>query len=220
MSPPQSDLFAAATPVLHSLFFALRPDPRQVAGIAERASQLHTAHPGARWVAPSRYHLTLLYLGQSQGRRDDRIQQAIAAAQGLQSAGFSLRLDTLKALGNPANPALALAGEVVPPELQHLWQQLRQRLLRQGVRLAPGEARTLLPHLTLAYTAPRPPLAAIAAESMRFDEFVLLSSVQRQPEYELLGRWPLLPAEPASLLPDEPPAHPVAHGLPLDGKNR
>ena len=186
-APAQAGLFGAtgAAPA-HRLFFALRPQDEEIHAVQARAAALQASHPGTRWLRPARYHLTLLYLGESAGRREDWIAQARSAAREVRGAAFDLVLDRLQALGNPRNPALALVGNA-PPALQALHQDLRQRLLRAGFARLSAQ---LLPHLTLGYARPHPALVPVTPLRLRPAGFCLLLGVDGQADYECLGEWP------------------------------
>ncbi|HUD42357.1 MAG TPA: 2'-5' RNA ligase family protein [Dokdonella sp.] len=183
------DLFP--TGPLHRLFFALRPDAPTAAAIERVAAPLRVVHPRARWVAPARYHATLLYLGENAGERPDWASRAHEAAVGLTTAAFTLRFDRLAALGTPSRPALALAADV-PDALRVLHETLRRRCLERGFRL--GQAGSaLLPHVTIAYTDPKPALPTIDPVQWHPHHFELVQSVQGRAGHDVLGRWPLLP---------------------------
>lgn len=186
----QIDLFGAPTPApRHRLFFALFPNDRERERIAAIAGALHDGMPRARWIRPQRYHLTLHYLGESEGRREDLIARALDAAAGFHADAFAVELDHLRALGNPRRPALALAASRVPAELERFWRGLQERLIRAGALRQAG--RGFVPHLTLAYVDPEPALATVAPVVLRPGEFHLIHSVEGQADYETLGRWPV-----------------------------
>lgn len=190
MTSPQGNLFAPAPAATHRLFFALFPDQAERARIQELAASLQSVYPDARWIRPDRYHLTLHYLGESDQRRDDHIRDAAAAMQGLPAADpFAITLDHLRALGNPRRPALTLAASGVSAPMQAFWQNLQERLIRAGFHRHIG--RSFVPHLTLAYVDPEPALGAADPIVLNPREFRLIHSIQGQPDYEVLGRWPV-----------------------------
>lgn len=186
----QDDLFPATAGALkaHRLFFALVPDGVQQDAVVASMNPLRDQFPGARWVRPQRWHLTLHYLGESASRRDDWIARASDAAAGLSACGFEQEFDRLRTLGNPRNPALTLSAGAASPGLDAFWRTLRQHLLQAGFRLS---ARGFVPHLTVAYTPPVPHLPSVAPVRLRFDKFHLLQSVEGQANYDRLGNWPL-----------------------------
>lgn len=182
------DLFPAGP--LHRLFFALRPDAQAGAAIERVAAALRVVHPRARWIAPARYHMTLLYLGEHAGERPDWVTRAHEAADGPTAAPFTLSFDRLAALGAPSRPALALAADV-PDALRALHETLRRRCLERGFRLEQAGA-ALLPHVTIAYTDPKPVLPTIDAVAWQPGHLELVQSVEGRPEHDVLGRWPLI----------------------------
>lgn len=181
------DLFPADP--LHRLFFALRPDAQACAAIERVAAALRVVHPRARWIAPARYHATLLYLGENAGERPDWVSRAHEAAAGLTTASFTLRFDRLAALGTPSRPALALVADV-PDALRALHEALRRRCMERGFKLEQA-GQALLPHVTIAYTDPKPALPTIDTVAWRPDDIELVQSVEGRPGHDVLGCWPL-----------------------------
>ena len=55
----------------------------------KRLSRLAGGLPGARWVPPENYHLTLRFIGETPGHLAEEIDLALAAVRG---RGFSLRV--------------------------------------------------------------------------------------------------------------------------------
>jgi 2'-5' RNA ligase len=193
MTSPQGNLFAPAPVATHKLFFALFPDEAECADIQALATTLHAAHADTRWIRPDRYHLTLHYLGESDQRRDDHIRDAIKAVQALPDAEpFAITLDHLRALGNPRRPALTLAASAIPVPMQAFWRILQERLILAGFHRHIG--RSFVPHLTLAYVDPEPALGMVDPIVLRPTEFRLIHSIQGRPDYEVLGRWPVVGA--------------------------
>lgn len=154
-SSQQGDLFGGPQPGrLHRLFFALVPSPGECEALRHRAEDLKADYPQARWVRPERYHLTLHFLGESEGPRGDLVSSARDAMRDWQPEPLGITLDHLLCLGNPKNPALTLAALHPSPAVVAFWRGLQQRLLRVGFRQPLG--RSFVPHLTLAYV-PRVP---------------------------------------------------------------
>lgn len=190
MARHQDDLFGGAPQPLHRLFFAFRPSPserEQVTGVAER---LHASHPRTRWVSPDRYHVTLHYLGESSGPREDWGLRAREAAEGFAATPFLLELDHLIALGNPRRPALTVAASSASAALTDFWRGLQERLIRAGFKDHVG--RNFLPHLTLGYSEPAPATPAVAPIVLAPAGFELIQSVEGQPDYQCLGHWPIV----------------------------
>lgn len=99
--------------------------------------------PGARWIDPENYHLTLRFIGDI----DDALARDIAGLLGrVQRRPFELRLDGLASFGGRKPRALVAPANPVAPlmELQAEHERLLQRL-----GLEP-EGRKYTPHVTLA----------------------------------------------------------------------
>ena len=99
--------------------------------------------PGARWIDPENYHLTLRFIGDI----DDALANDIALLlDQVNRRGFDLRFDGLAPFGGRKPRAVVAAVAPVPPliELQAEHERLMQR-----VGLEP-EKRKYTPHVTLA----------------------------------------------------------------------
>lgn len=177
-------------PEVNRLFFALWPDDVVRTACAEAARRLRLRmQPGGYLSKPERYHLTLLFLGDTVPA--DREAAARQAAGRVRSAPFTLRLD--QAASFPRNRSIPwwLGSREPPPPLEHLHQRLREAMLRAGVT---PDRMKFAPHLTVLRDARQPlPPTPIAPIDWAVDSFVLVRSrIDRSPvEYELLGRWPL-----------------------------
>ena len=57
--------------------------------LRERLSWMAGGLPGARWVAPENYHVTLRFIGELPGYRAEEVDQALA---GLRAPGFTVQL--------------------------------------------------------------------------------------------------------------------------------
>ena len=121
------------------LFTALELPP----DVALSLSMLRGGLPGARWIDPENYHLTLRFIGDV----DDALARDIAAllAQ-VRRASFELRLEGLASFGGRKPRAVIASVSPVAPliELQAEHERLMQR-----VGLEP-EGRKYTPHVTLA----------------------------------------------------------------------
>ncbi len=187
---PQGDLFGGPQPGrLHRLFFALVPSAGECEALRHRAEDLKAAFPQARWVRPERYHLTLHFLGESDGPRKDMVTAARAAMQDWQPEPLGITLDHLLCLGNPKNPALTLAALQPSPAVVAFWRALQQRLLRAGFKQHAG--RSFVPHLTLAYVPPRTAPVDVPPVVLHPQGVQLLQSIEGEAEYQRLGEWSL-----------------------------
>ncbi len=99
--------------------------------------------PGARWIDPDNYHVTLRFIGDV----DEMVAQEVADMLGrVRRAPFDLRLDGLSSFGGK-RPRAVVATVAPTPALTDL--QAEHERLMQRVGLAP-EGRKYTPHVTLA----------------------------------------------------------------------
>ena len=111
--------------------------------LGESLSLLRGGLPGARWIDPENYHVTLRFIGDV----DDDIAQEVAWLLGkVRGKDFELRLDGLQSFGGRKPRALIAA--VAPSQPVMELQAEHERLMRR-VGLDP-EARKYTPHVTLA----------------------------------------------------------------------
>ena len=114
--------------------------PREV---AQALSLLRGGLPGARWIDPENYHITLRFIGDI----DDRLAQDIASLlDGVKRRSFEVRFGGLTVFGGRKPRAIVVSVEPIQPliELQSELERLMQRL-----GLEP-EGRKFTPHVTLA----------------------------------------------------------------------
>ena len=111
--------------------------------IAQSLGMMRGGLPGARWIDPENYHLTLRFIGDI----DDALARDIAGLLGReQRAPFELRIDGLTSFGG--RKPRALVATIAPvPQLMEL--QAEQERLLQRLGLEP-EGRRYTPHVTLA----------------------------------------------------------------------
>jgi 2'-5' RNA ligase len=111
--------------------------------VAQSLGMMRGGLPGARWIDPENYHLTLRFIGDI----DDALAREIAGVLGrVHRKPFELRLDGLLSFGGRKPRAVVATAAPVPPlmELQAEHERLLQRL-----GLEP-EGRKYTPHVTLA----------------------------------------------------------------------
>jgi 2'-5' RNA ligase len=114
------------------------PDIGQALGI------LRGGLPGARWITPDNYHLTLRFIGDV----DEVTAQEVALALGrVRRAPFELHLEGLTSFGG-RRPRAVVAN--VAPAQALLDAQGEQERLMQRIGLEP-EGRKYTPHVTLAH---------------------------------------------------------------------
>jgi 2'-5' RNA ligase len=99
--------------------------------------------PGARWVDPGNFHLTLRFIGEI---TEDLAGDIDAALAGLKARRFALQLAGTGVFGGNRPHALWVGVER-HPDLVRLRDKIEQALIRTG--LAP-EQRRFAPHVTLA----------------------------------------------------------------------
>jgi 2'-5' RNA ligase len=146
--------------------------------VAQSLSLLRGGLPGARWIDPENYHITLRFIGDI----DDRLAHEIASLlDGVRRRSFEVRFGNLMSFGGRKPRAVVVAIEPIQAlvELQSELERLMQRL-----GLEP-EGRKFIPHVTLArlresssrdvaeYLSTRGP---VFGASFRVSRFVLFSS--------------------------------------------
>jgi 2'-5' RNA ligase len=165
------------------------------ADVAQSLATLRGGLPGARWIDPENYHLTLRFIGDV----DDTLAREVASLLGRVSRPpLELRLDGLSSFGGrrPRAVVASLAQTAALMELQAEHERLIQR-----VGLEP-EGRKFTPHVTLArlrdsssrqvadYLATRPFLAPLSFRVTRFVLFSARASVGGGP-YLVEAAYPL-----------------------------
>ncbi len=148
------------------------------AEIAFSLSLLRGGLPGARWVDPENYHITLRFIGDIDEPTADEVAGALARVD---RPGFNVALEGLGAFGS-RKPHAVFAGVKATPALKEL--QAEQERIIQRIGLEP-ERRKFTPHVTVARmkNGSHPDLAADLALRGDFrtapfpvGRFVLLSS--------------------------------------------
>jgi 2'-5' RNA ligase len=146
--------------------------------VTQSLSMLRGGLPGARWIDPENYHLTLRFIGDVDDATAHEIASVLARVR---RTPFELRFDTLSSFGG-RRPRAVIATLAQTPALMEL-QSEHERLM-QRVGLEP-EGRKYTPHVTLArlrdsssrqvadYLASR---ALVWTPSFQVTRFVLFSS--------------------------------------------
>lgn len=153
--------------------------------------------PGARWIDPENYHVTLRFIGDI----DDRLAHDIAQMLGhIKSPRFEIRFNALGSFGGRKPRAVYAA--IVPTDPLVSLQCDQERLLRR-LGLEP-ESRRYTPHVTLArlrdsssrqvaeYLSARGGLALAPVAVSRFVLFSSRASVGGGP-YVVEAAYPLAP---------------------------
>jgi RNA 2',3'-cyclic 3'-phosphodiesterase len=105
-----------------------------------RLSLLCSGVPGARWVDPGNYHLTLRFIGEVDEALAADIDDALAK---IHAPGFELGLAGVGHFGD----RMLWVGVDKSPPLVHLRDKVESALVRLGL---PPETRRYAPHVTLA----------------------------------------------------------------------
>jgi len=176
--------------------------PREVAdALATQRGGL----PGARWIDPENYHLTLRFIGDI----DDAMAREIAFMLGqVKRRGFELRFDGLSSFGGRRPRAVIAA---VAPAAPLIELQAEHERIMQRVGLEP-EGRKFSAHVTLArlrdsssrqvadYLASRGPLNFLSFRVSRFVLFSSRASVGGGP-YVVEAAYPLATNDPVRAQP-------------------
>ena len=113
------------------------------ADVAQALGMLRGGLPGARWITPDNYHLTLRFIGDV----DDVTAQEVASMLGrVRRGAFELHLEGLGSFGRRKPRAVVANVAPVQPLLE---VQAEHERLMQRIGLEP-EGRKYLPHVTLA----------------------------------------------------------------------
>ncbi len=161
-----------------------------------RLSLLCSGLPGAKWVDPGNFHLTLRFIGEIGEDVAADIDEALSR---LRARRFTLQIAGTGVFGGE-KPRSLWAGVERSPELAGLRDKVEQALIRIG--LSP-EPRKFSPHVTLARLRD-PPLdklheflvahAQFRADPLRVEGFSLIASFQTKSGsvYEDQADYPLL----------------------------
>jgi 2'-5' RNA ligase len=146
--------------------------------IVQDLSALRGGVPGARWIDPDNYHMTLRFIGDVDGATARDVMQILGSVR---RAPFEVVLDRLDQFGGK-KPRAVFAGATPKPALIELQAEHERLLQRIGL---PPEQRKFAPHVTLArlrdasahhvadYLSSRGPFRT---PPFRVDRFVLFSS--------------------------------------------
>lgn len=146
--------------------------------IGQSLSNLRGGLPGARWISPENYHLTLRFIGDIDGMVANEIASTLFRVR---RRPFELKLQGLSSFGGKKPRAVVAC---VAPSRPLLELQAEVERLMQRVGLEP-EGRKFIPHVTLArlrdcsnrdvadYLAVR---GYFPSRSFTVDRFVLFSS--------------------------------------------
>ena len=162
-----------------------------------RLSLLCSGVPGAKWVDPGNFHLTLRFIGEI---GEDVAADIDDALSRLQARRFNLQIAGTGVFGSGDKPRSLWAGVERCAELVALRDKVEQAMIRVGL---PPEPRKFAPHVTLARLRD-PPMdklcdfltahAQFRAEPLPVGGFSLVASFQTKAGsvYEDQADYPLL----------------------------
>jgi 2'-5' RNA ligase len=136
--------------------------------------------PGARWVPPENYHLTLRFIGETPGYLAEEIDHALA---GLKARGFALTLAGVGTFTKSGRSTALWVGVAHSPPLDHLRSKIEIALQRCGLD---PERRRFQPHVTLARLENAPEGKVVSfvqahnlfrADPVAIEHFTLFSSL-------------------------------------------
>ena len=100
--------------------------------------------PGARWVPPANYHMTLRFIGEMPAHRAEEIDHALAV---LRARAFPLVLTGVGTFSKGGQANALWVGVEKNPDLEALRRKIETALQRAGCE---PERRRFTPHVTLA----------------------------------------------------------------------
>jgi RNA 2',3'-cyclic 3'-phosphodiesterase len=173
------------------LFFALWPSATERVALAAWQPPLKDLC-GGRVMRIDTLHATLVFLGEVE---EHRLEALRLAAQETNWRGFELKLTTAHYWGH--NHIAYATPDATPPQLTELVHELESKLRKHRFHV---ENRPYKPHVTLLRNAvwSDAKLPSMPAVSWKFNEFVLVQSSrdgQDTPYYDVLARFPILPAD-------------------------
>jgi 2'-5' RNA ligase len=135
--------------------------------------------PGARWVQPENYHLTLRFIGEVEEGVAEDIDMTLAA---IAAPSFAVEIAGIGQFGKGSKARALWAGIVPSAALNHLQAKVEAAIVGAGL---PDEQRKFTPHITLARLKAAPAdrverfvvdNAGFRAGPMPVDRFTLFSS--------------------------------------------
>lgn len=173
--------------------------------VAEGLRVICNGLPGARWVPPENFHVTLRFIGEVDHDVAHDVHDALAR---IDAPELELAVDGLDWFGNRWKPSAVTARIAKSDALTHLQKKVESAVVRAGLK---PESRKFCPHITLArckqtsvdeverYIRERKP---DGPNRFAVDHFVLYSSFLSSsgPIYEAEAEYPLrLMAETADV---------------------
>jgi 2'-5' RNA ligase len=120
--------------------------------VQRRLAELAGGVPGAKWVSPPNFHLTLRFVGEIAHDRMEDLDDALAQ---INAPAFEMTLARAGYFGQIENARLLWVGVERNLALNHLQAKIESAVVRTG--LLP-EARKFTPHVSLARLKNTPPV--------------------------------------------------------------
>ena len=148
--------------------------------LTDQLSAIAMGIPGARWIRPDNYHLTLRFIGEVQNWQAEEVDEALA---GIRARPFELSFHGLGTFERQGRIQSVHVTAERHEALTHLQNKIETALRRVGL---PSERKRFTPHVTLARTDAVMPHKLIEyvqrhnlfrAEPVRVERFVLFSSL-------------------------------------------
>jgi len=119
--------------------------------VADRLGAVCGGVPGARWLRPDQFHLTLRFIGEVDGGVFDDLRFELGRVR---SAAFAMGLSGIDLLGNRRRAHVLFAAVPSCPPMFELQARIEAAVCRVGL---PPERRRFAPHVTLARLNGAPP---------------------------------------------------------------
>lgn len=163
--------------------------------IRERLSLLAAGLPGARWLAPESYHVTLAFIGEVNEAKAESLHEELCVVAG---KPFALEINGVGSFESKGKLRALWAGVALSEPLTILQGRIAGACDRAGVDI---EKRKFKPHVTLARFSEQPPRAKLGdwlaanslfrLEPLAVTSFVLFQSRlgREGAHYEALERY-------------------------------
>lgn len=148
--------------------------------VKDRLVSISCGLPGARWIDPAQFHLTLRFIGEVDGSAFLDIREALTAVS---MESFALRLSGIGFFPPRKKPTVIWVGLEASEQLMQLHRRVNSVLREVGLE---AEGRKFAPHITLARLKNTPTNRVVGflehhgqyySEPFKVDRFILYSSI-------------------------------------------